>query len=89
MSGVGSLPWVDLKVGQSSVGRSFSLCSNFAPAHLVGRTHFVLKFSTLAILISVRWSLRVVLVCISLMAEDVGHFVKCTSDIALSPESSV
>ncbi|KRY63611.1 hypothetical protein T4D_14450 [Trichinella pseudospiralis] len=32
-----------LKLGQSLVGHSLSLCSIFVPAHLVGRTNFGLK----------------------------------------------
>jgi hypothetical protein len=35
----------------------------------------------LAILTGVRWNLRVSLICISLMAKDVEHFLKCFSAI--------
>jgi hypothetical protein len=44
--------------------------------------HFLLpEFLILAILICVRWNLRVVLTCISLMTKDVEHFFRCFSVI--------
>jgi len=42
------------------------------------------EFLILAILTGVRWNLRVVLICISLMAKDVEHFFRCFSAIRYS-----
>ena len=36
-----------------------------------------LEFFILAILVSVKWHLRVILICISLMIKNVEHFFKC------------
>jgi hypothetical protein len=42
------------------------------------------EFFVLAILIGVRWNLRVVLICIYLMIKDVEHFFRCFSAIPYS-----
>jgi hypothetical protein len=39
------------------------------------------EFFILAILTGVRWNLRVVLICISLMIKDIEHFFRCFSAI--------
>ena len=49
------------------------------PQHLLSP-----EFLTLAILTGVRWNLRVVLICISLMTNDVEHFLRCLSAIRIS-----
>ena len=47
-------------------------------------------FLILTILAGIRWNLRVVLICISLMTKDVVHFLKCLSAILdSSVESSL
>jgi hypothetical protein len=42
------------------------------------------EFLTFAILVGVKWNLRVVLICISLMIKDVEHFFGCFSAIQYS-----
>ena len=42
------------------------------------------KFLILATLTGVRWNLRVILICISLMIKDAGHFFRCFSAIRYS-----
>jgi hypothetical protein len=42
------------------------------------------EFFTLAILTGVKWNLRVVLICFSLMIKDAEHFFRCFSDIEYS-----
>jgi hypothetical protein len=46
------------------------------------------EFLILAILTGVRWNLRVVLICISLMTKDVEHFFRCFSDIQHSSDEN-
>jgi hypothetical protein len=46
--------------------------------------HVWSEFLILAILTGVRWNLRVVLICISLMTKDVEHFFRCFSAIRYS-----
>jgi hypothetical protein len=49
------------------------------------RQHLLLpEFLILAILIGIRWNLRVILICISLMTKDVEHFFRCFSTIHVS-----
>jgi hypothetical protein len=46
------------------------------------RQHLLsLEFLILAILTGVRWNLRFVLICISLMTKDIEHFFRCLSAI--------
>ena len=42
------------------------------------------EFLNLAILTSVRWNFRVILICISLIAKDVEHFFRCFLAIQVS-----
>jgi hypothetical protein len=46
------------------------------------------EFLILAILTGVRWNLRVVLICISLMIKDAEHFFRCFSAIGYSSVKS-
>ena len=40
-----------------------------------------LELLILAILMGIKWNLRVILFCISLMSKDIEHFFKCFSAI--------
>jgi hypothetical protein len=42
------------------------------------------EFLILSILTGMRWNLRVVLICISLVTKDVKHFFRCFLDIRVS-----
>jgi hypothetical protein len=46
------------------------------------------EFLIIAILTGVRWNLRVVLICISLMIKDVEHFFRCFSAIQYSSDEN-
>ena len=61
-------------------------CIPFSPQPLQHKLSSV--FLILAILTGVRWNLRVVLICISLMTKDVEHFLKCLSAILDSSDES-
>jgi hypothetical protein len=49
--------------------------------HILTSICCFLNFFILAILIGVRWNLRVILICISLMIKDVEHFIRCFSEL--------
>jgi hypothetical protein len=49
------------------------------PQHLLSN-----KLLILAILTGLRWNLRVILICVSLMIKNVEHFFRCFSDILYS-----
>ena len=52
--------------------------------HLLSSVFWILANST-----GVRWNLRVVLICISLMAKDIEHFLRCFSAIGYSSIENV
>jgi hypothetical protein len=55
------------------------------PLSLLPHQHLLSpEFLVLAILTGVRWNLRVVLICISLMIKDAEHFFRCFSAIRYS-----
>ena len=74
-------------------------CTSLNSHQQYGTVHFIPQslqhklssvFLILVILTGVRWNLRVVLICISLMTKDVEHFLKCLSAILdSSVESSL
>jgi hypothetical protein len=53
-------------------------CSSSSHPH---QQFLSLEFFILVILIVVRWNLRVILICTSLMTRDFDHFFKCFSAI--------
>ena len=85
-----NLCWRGCIAGGSASWYSHQQCRSvpFSPQPLQHKLSSV--FLILAILTGVRWNLRVVLICISLMTKDVEHFLKCLSAILdSSVESSL
>ena len=61
------------------MARKLKITEKFGRQHLLSP-----EFLILAILTRVKWNLRVVLICISLMIKDAKHFFGCFSAIRYS-----
>jgi hypothetical protein len=69
--------YLDLRVEDASL-QSCQQWRNVLLLHIFSSMWCHLSFFILAILIGVRWDLRVILICISLMTKGLEHFFKCS-----------